>query len=62
MCWRESETLGAGGQAMGVQLKVHTLAKIWVLSRQSGSRPPQRSHHTKTVCLKMWWALLTHGL
>lgn len=47
---------------MGVQLKVHTPAKIWVLSRQSSRRPLRGTHHTKAVCLKMWWALLTVGL
>lgn len=51
MC--EREILGAGGQAMGVQLKVHTLAKIWVLSRQSSQRRLLGTHHTKAVCLKI---------
>lgn len=34
---------------MGVQLKVHTPAKIWVLSRQSSRRPLRGTHHTKAV-------------
>lgn len=49
MCVRDGEIWGAGGQAMGVQLKVHTLAKIWVLSRQSSCRPFQGTHHTKAM-------------
>lgn len=62
MCEREREIRGAGGQAMGVQLKVHTLAEIWVLSRQSSHRPLRGTHHAKAECLKMWWAPLTVGL
>lgn len=61
-CVEESEIQGAGGQAMGVQLKVHTLAKIWVLSRQSSRRPLQGTHHTKAERLKIRWAPLTDGL
>lgn len=32
---------------MGAQLKVHTLAKIWVLSRQNSRGPLRVNHHTK---------------
>lgn len=62
VCIREREFCRAGGQVMGVQLKVHTLAKIWVLSRQSSCRPLQGTHHTPAACLKMWWAPLTDAL
>lgn len=62
VCVRERAIWGAGGQAMGVQLKVHTLAKIWVLSRQSSRGPLLGTHHTKAACLKMWRAPLTGGL
>lgn len=40
VCVSESKREMRGwGQALGLQLKVHTLAKIWVLSRQRSCGP-----------------------